>query len=229
MDVIYLNGGSGKRVGLGYPKQFSRINGKPLLIYGIETLKKIEQINKIIVPTQDEDMGKTLEIITSYNLNDNLTITVGGKSRQESVLKALVKVNSTNVLICEAVRPFMSKELIEKVIKEPGNCVVPFDPSVATVIDIYGNTYNRNVTGCVQMPQRYKTWMLKQVYKYFEDKAVMHTATDDFDLIRHYESINQIILFEVKNIFKGDYGNIKITYPIDLKIAEAILREMDDE
>lgn len=218
IDVIYLAGGIGKRAELGYPKQFARLKGKPVFIYGLETLRHIDEIGKIIIANNDKTIDKAIELLTEYNIN-NWCICEAGKTRQESVYNGLINVKTKNVLICEAVRPFMSKDLIQRVIIADGDCVVPIDISTATVIDILGNSYDRNDFGCVQMPQKYATDKLLEVHSFMKTK----TSTDDMDLIYKYSKIHDKFPFNRKIIFHGERENIKITYPIDLKIAEAIL------
>ena len=217
IDVIYLSGGIGKRAKLGYPKQFARLKGKPIFIYGLETLRKIDEIGKIIIPS-DLDNSNVIKFLNEYDI-ENRYICKAGNTRQESVYNGLEHVKTKNVLICEAVRPFMSKDLIQRVIKADGDCVVPIDLSSATVIDILGNSYDRNDFGTVQMPQKFDKNKLFKVHSFMKNK----TSTDDMDLIYKYNRLYDEVLFNRRMIFHGERENIKITYPIDLKIAEAIL------
>ena len=221
IDVIYLTGGKGKRAELGYPKQFARLKGKPIFIYGLETLRKIEDIGTIIIPS-DLDNSNVIRFLNEYNI-ENRYICEAGETRQQSVFNGLKHVKTKNVLICEAVRPFMSINLIKKVIEADGDCVVPIDLSSASVIDILGHSYDRNSFGTVQMPQKYNSENLYEVHVCMYNES----STDDMDLIykhsRLYDKVPLNRPFKRKIIFHGERENIKITYPIDLKIAEAIL------
>ncbi len=223
IDVIYLTGGKGKRAELGYPKQFARLKGKPLFIYGLETLRQINKIGRIIIPS-DVTNSNVIRFLNEYNI-ENRYICEAGKTRQESVYNGLEHVKTKDVLICEAVRPFMSINLIRKVILADGDCVTPIDLSSASVIDILGNSYDRNDFGCVQMPQKYDTKKLFNAHAFCRGIS----STDDMDLIYKYHKIYKEFPyyeedhFKRKIIFHGERENIKITYPIDLKIAEAIL------
>lgn len=222
IDVIYLNGGSGKRANLGYPKQFARLKGKPIMIYGLENLMHVENISKIIIPCQQ---GKE-EFVTRRNLHlygiKNYISCNAGNNRQESVCNGLKHVETEQVLIMESVRPFTSIKLIKKVIDIDGDCVSPIDQSIASVIDTTGESYIRNDIGTVQMPQKFDTKKLQQVHEYMKDKS--KKSTDDMDLICIYIYLyDKDIPFKRIRVFHGERENIKITYPIDLKIAEAIL------
>lgn len=207
-DVIYLAGGKGVRAGLGYPKQFSRLNGKPILIYGLETLRKIT-IAKIIIPTC-QDISKLLD---DYNIK-NCEMIDAGETRQQSVYNALKLVKSEYVLIMEAVRPFCSKELIEKIIKVSGDFVVPRSIMYSTVIHDCGGIINRDFCGEVQMPQKFKTKLLMEAHEKAKEDHLIN-FTDDAALIMECSDIKPKVL-------KGEQCNIKITTPLDLKIAEGI-------
>lgn len=221
IDVIYLNGGSGKRAELGYPKQFARLKGKPIMIYGLENLMHVENISKIIIPCKE---GKE-EFVTRRNLHlygiKNYISCNAGNNRQESVCNGLKHVETEQVLIMESVRPFTSINLIKKVIDIDGDCVSPIDQSIASVIDVNGISYERNDIGTVQMPQKFDTKKLQEVHENMKEEA--EKSTDDMDLICKCDVIYNEFPFNRLVVFHGERENIKITYPIDLKIAEAIL------
>ena len=216
IDVIYLTGGIGKRTKLGYPKQFARLKGKPIMVFGLETLRKIKEINKIIIPYND---SRLLEIITKYNI-DNWHLCNAGKTRQESVYNGLRSVKTEQVLICESVRPFMSESLIKRVINDMSDYVSPIDESIATIINLTGVSYNRKLLGQVQMPQKFDTKKLLMIHEKMNQDL---NSSDDMDLIYKYYKAYNDIPFNRISVILGERENIKITYPIDLKIAEAIL------
>lgn len=229
IDVIYLNGGKGVRAGLGYPKQFARINGKPILVYGLETLRQLKDIGKIFIPTANGNLIKTTALLNEYHVT-NFHLVEAGETRQLSVRNALEHVTTERVLICEAVRPMMNKLLVQKVIDINSECVIPFDRSIATVVDVHGNCYDREKIGMVQMPQKYNTQKLLDISQYMIDIG-NYNASDDFSLYQEYLKVkkNEAIMFEDVYMFHGYHENIKITYPIDLKIAEVMLGVHDDE
>jgi len=223
IDVIYLAGGKGIRAGLGYPKHFARIGGKPIIIYGLETLSKIEEIGNIIIPSSEPD--KTYGCLSDYGIK-NVKIIDNGETRQESVYKGLMHIETEYVLICEAVRPFMSIELVNTVINSNNDVVCPISSSVATVAmyDKYRNVYtiDRNNCGQVQMPQKFKTDVLLECHKAAIKSKNIHT--DDLALVLTNSIMTKYKSIENINIIKGEEQNIKITTPLDLHIAEAILK-----
>lgn len=208
IDVIYLAGGQGIRAKLGHPKQYEYIGGKPMLIHGIEKLRKIKEVGTIIIPS--DSMKKVAGILEAFNIKNYIVIR-GGGTRQESVSKGLENVSSEYVLISEAVRPFVTKELVKKVIDRNGDFVVPIRRSMSSVVTTYGQAINRDLVGEVQCPQKYSTSILK----YCHEKGKGANYTDDAALVID-------VLKKVPIVFFGEELNIKITTPADLFIANSI-------
>lgn len=226
--MIYLAGGKGIRVGLGHPKQFARIGGKPIIIYGLETLNKIDEIGNIIIPCEADYVDTIDTYKDIYNITKNIELVRPGRTRQESVYNGLQHIETEYVLICEAVRPFMSAELVNRVINSNNDVVCPISSPVSTVViaDKFRMLYtiNRDYCGEVQMPQKYKTELLLKAHKGVISNNKLYT--DDLDLILNCNIITEYFQNKIKdiNIIKGEEQNIKITTPLDLYIAEAILK-----
>jgi 2-C-methyl-D-erythritol 4-phosphate cytidylyltransferase len=211
IDVIYLSGGSGVRTDLGYPKQFARLKGKPIMIYGLETLRKIEEIGNIIIPSTNFE--KTKNLLNDYCIK-NYKLIENGETRQSSVYNAFKYIKTDHVLIMEAVRPFCSENLIKKVLKFTGDFIVPRDILFATIIQDFGKVIDRDFCGTVQMPQKYKLELLKDCHEKAK-KAQILNFTDDSALVINFSDVKPTVI-------KGEQCNIKITTPLDLVIAEGI-------
>jgi len=226
IDVIYLAGGKGIRVGLGYPKQFARIGGKPIIIYGLETLNKIDEIGNIIIPCEADYVETIGKLANEYNITKHIIPVRAGETRQESVYNGLQHIETEHVLICEAVRPFISVDLVNIVINSNNDVVCPISSPVATVAmyDKYRNIYtlDRDNCGQVQMPQKFKTDILFECHKAAIESKNIHT--DDLALVLINSIMTKYKSIENINIIKGEEQNIKITTPLDLHIAEAILK-----
>ena len=208
MNVIYLSAGKGIRAGLGYPKQFAQLGGKPILMHGLEVFQRMPEIDKIIIPTFDQD--KIEELIKEYRITKAMTC-LGGETRQESVCKAIYHVESEYVLIAEAVRPFITEKFVRKVINTKGIFVAPIQRATSSVLLTAGGYVERQAVGEVQMPQKYATRLLAKAHI----KTKMINASDDAVLVIDTLKI-------LPKIIDGIEENIKITRPLDLKIAEAI-------
>lgn len=227
IDVIYLNGGIGVRADLGFPKQFARIKGKPIIVYALETLNQIKEINKIYIPTAAAAIQETVKILQEYRIK-NFEICPGGSNRQESVYKTLEKIITSEVFIMESVRPFVPKDLILEMLKLTENAIIPRNKTKSTLISSNllmskKSIFNRNNIGEVQTPQKYNTDRLKNAYDdAIRKKKDLSKYTDDAHLLADNFGLGMFW-----NVFIGPEENIKITTKLDLKIAEVIYEHIN--
>lgn len=214
IDVIYLAAGQGKRARLGYPKQFARLGGKPIMVHGLEVLQRMEEVGKIILTyPRGEGSEETKAVIHPYIERENLLFVEGGSTRQVSVSYALEWVESPEVLIMEAVRPFVSVDLIRSVIEKRGEVVTPWRTATSSVVTGNGIFLNRDNVGEVQMPQKFETSKLRKAH--LMAQAGSRDFTDDASLVWKMLSIPP-------QLVEGLEVNMKITTPLDLVIAEAM-------
>ncbi len=219
IDVIYLAAGRGKRVGLGYPKQFARLGGKPILVHGLEVLQTMPEIRQIIIPfppgLNDEEYHQFMNLFWSYINNSPTIIPIeGGETRQDSVRRALPYIETEYVLVTEAVRPFITAEFVRQVVNAPGDAVTPWRPATSTVINLDWICLDRERVGEVQMPQKFRTQLLRQAHTAAVVKGIKEATDDSFLVMNMTATPISVIL--------GLEENIKITTPLDLVIAEAI-------
>ena len=225
IDVIYLCGGEGIRSKLGYPKQYYILGGKPLLIHGLETLNKNVSIRDIIIPTNEKE--KIKKMCSNYNIS-LCKFCSAGKTRQQSVFYGLLEVETSYVLIAEGVRPFISSKLLDIIIKyqlcQALTPVIGLKSTPIKIIDTVADSINRNNIFEVQMPQRFRTDILKECHKMAQKIANENNDynylnyTDDVALLNNIDSGIEI------NTIIGEEENIKVTTPLDLKIAEIIYK-----
>jgi len=138
LDCVFLAAGLGKRMKRKLPKQLIRVGGKPIMIYPLETLVKSGLLNKIIITYPERFLDKYKEIISNYFIEKEIFVYVkGGKTRQESVYNAIQHVETDRVIIHEASRPFISIDLLKKVILYEEECVTPVIDIPFTVVAGY--------------------------------------------------------------------------------------------
>ena len=225
---IVMAAGSGKRMKSEVPKQFLEIKGKPLLYYTLRAMEEsfIDEII-LVVREEDEEYVKS-QIVEKYNFKKVSRVTKGGRERFESVYNGLLAVSDEDsyVYIQDGARPFLSKESLERireaVIKEGAAVLaVPVTDTIKAV-DSYGyilNTPNRNSLVAAQTPQAFKYEIIKEAFvRYFENsyKSEGFIVTDDASLVERFSNT------KVKFVM-GDYENIKITNPRDIRLAEEML------
>lgn len=221
ITFILAAAGIGKRMGLGYPKQFLEWKSKPLYIYPLEVAEKSSLVQEIIVVTGEESLDVVKEHCEKYKITKVKAVVKGGSERQYSIENGLKIANDENIIaVQDGVRPFMKERyLIEamdrlKENKELSGVIigVPLKDTIK-ILDKEGNvkeTPERKYLFSTHTPQVFKGDILKKAYeKAREDKFL---GTDDSSLVERLgEKIGTII---------GDYDNIKITTQEDLKFLK---------
>lgn len=218
MDLILLAAGVGKRSGLSYPKQFFKINGKPIIVYTLEVFSKLDFIEKIIVTCNTEYREETNKIINDYGFT-NVVLVDGGRERQDSVRNALRFVNTDSVIIHEAARPFISEIFVQDVYQAfHGNAAivpvidVPFSVALSSEGEMVGSLEREHVKN-IQLPQIFPTKELVSFHrKALEDSF---NATEDSMIFFRYGG-------KVKFI-EGRISNIKVTNDLDIIIANKLM------
>ncbi len=220
-----------KMIGAGkskIPKVISEINSKPILIYSLLALSRHPFIKDIIIVVNAKNSKSVINEIRKYRIGKIRQIIQGGKRRQDSVLNGLraLDTRADLVLIHDAVRPFVDKGIISRVINEAkssGAAIVgvPVKATIKEAVScqmsavskiIVKRTLNRSNLWEIQTPQVFNKELLLKAYK----KSGNINVTDDAMLIEKLGKKVSLVL--------GSYENIKITTPEDLVIAKAILR-----
>jgi len=216
--------GIGRRINSDIKKQYLVIDGKPILVHTIEAIIQSNLIDKVIIVVTAGDQEYCREkVISPYNLEFNIELTEGGKTRQESVFNGLqiVQEDCEIVLIHDGVRPFVNTELIEELLiaaDEFGaaTAAVPVKDTIKIVDDDYFvvKTPSRKTLWATQTPQTFRYELIKKAHQKAKDISL--TATDDASLVEK-------LGYKVK-VVMGNYRNIKITTPEDLDWAVLLLK-----
>ncbi|MEQ9308063.1 MAG: 2-C-methyl-D-erythritol 4-phosphate cytidylyltransferase [Balneolaceae bacterium] len=229
LAVIIPAAGSGSRMGSQTPKPFLMLRNKTILEHTIHAFAKLDFVSQIIIATSKERESEVESILNTFtNHVEILSIVEGGKERQDSIKNALSIVSDKVDLVAvhDAVRPFISAELIErcsKCAKEFGGAIIGV-PAKDTIKEIgkdsvIKKTPDRSKLWQAQTPQIFQKKLLISAYK--AATIEKFTGTDDASLVEKVGGTVKVI--------EGDRRNLKITYPIDLKIAELILDEIKEK
>lgn len=149
-----------------------------------------------------------------------ITITAGGVTRQDSVSSGLEEVSSDLVLVHDAARPFATTELIERVLAQLDGFdgaipALPLDETVKRVDDErVVETIDRERLWAVQTPQGFHTEVLSSAHEKARAEGI--NSTDDAMLVERYGGSVKVV--------RGLRSNLKITYPEDFEMAEALAR-----
>jgi len=219
--AVIPSAGKGERMKANKPKQFLEIKGTPLLIHTLLKFEKHPQVDAVILSVSNEFINLTKKLVSSYNLKKVLKIVEGGKTRQESVFNG-VKASPTETeifLIHDAVRPFISSDLIGKIIKTAKDfgTGIPAIPVRDTLNKVSKEEIIENIdrTGlfCIQTPQGIRADILKDLLEKAQREKLVFS--DESTLLLHYGYKAKIV--------EGSFLNFKITYPEDLFLAEKLI------
>ena len=224
-SVIIAAAGSAQRM-KGKEKILCKICGREVLSYSILAFSNAKCTDKIVVVTSKEKIDAVNEIINSLKLSLPIVVTVGGKDRQESVMRGLefCDERSDCVMIHDAARPMIEsdkidllyKKTIDENLKAAALAVKVKD--TIKVVDDSGRvtlTPPRQSLFAVQTPQSFEM----NLYRSAMSKAIADNKsyTDDCQLVEAMDAPVYMI--------EGSYENIKITTPEDLKLIENFLKE----
>ena len=219
--AVIVAAGTASRMG-GIDKVMAPIAGEPMIKRTVRTFQECDAVSEIVIVTRPDliipitnltaEMGKVIAVIS------------GGKSRQESVglglnaLSAKVKLAA----IHDGARPLISMEVIDRTVRaaHTHNAAAPAIPVKDTIKVVEGravvNTPDRATLFAVQTPQVFDFDLLRGALKHAEDTGAQ--VTDDCSAV-------ELLGMKIK-IVEGDERNLKVTTPLDLKIAEMLLEEM---
>ncbi len=211
--AIIVCSGVGKRMNSDIPKQFIKINNKPIVCYTIDKFEECKLIDEIIIVTNKDYMDYfEKEIAPSYKKISK--IIEGGKERLNSVYNGInaIEDKESIVLVHDGVRPFIKNENLIHIIEQTkiyNACILAVKAKDTLKICKDGfieKTPNRDDIWLAQTPQAFKYNILKDSY----DKIIENNifVTDD-------ASVLEACGYKVK-ILEGSYDNIKITTKEDL-------------
>ncbi len=218
-QIIIVAGGNGSRMKSNIPKQFIVLNGLPVLMRTINVFYKTDPEIDIILVLPHGQMNVWKGLCAKYKFSVPHVLVAGGNTRFQSVKNALVEATSEGLIgVHDGVRPFVSPEVIcscyDTAIEK--KAVVPVIDVVETLRRLA--PFNRNHTvprsefKLVQTPQVFDAVLLHEAY----EQPYSSRFTDDASVV---EATGMSI-----TLVPGNRNNIKLTTPIDLKIAETLIR-----
>lgn len=225
-SAVIVAAGSSSRMGDG-SKQMADLCGIPVIVHTLRAFGNTPCIHEIIVVAKKSELDVYRELIERYNLTKITAVIEGGKTRQESVRLGLDAVNpkSSFIAISDGARCLITEEMITRV------CRNAYIHGAATAATRATDTVKLESAQAfiASSTERKRTWQAQtpQVFKTNLYRAAAYTAweskfegTDDNSLVEEID-------YPVKLVDCGR-ENIKITTPVDLYIAEAILRYRRD-
>jgi 2-C-methyl-D-erythritol 4-phosphate cytidylyltransferase len=236
VTAVIAAAGSGERLGAGGPKAFVPLAGRPLVEWSLAAMRAAPSVRSIVVacpPGHEHDFGEDLVVVD------------GGATRAQSVANALAAVETELIAIHDAARPLLTPDLLEGVV-----ATLEADPEAAGVIAaapvtdtikradafegvaavtkdafppyrrknaslVIEATEDRSRLWAAQTPQVFRTVALREALEVPEE--VRDAATDEAMLVE--QAGGQVL------IHPSPPGNLKVTTPTDLRLAELLLAQ----
>lgn len=219
--AVIVAAGTASRMG-GIDKVMAPLSGEPMIVRTVRTFQHCDAIREIVVVTREDLLVPIMDLCHRF---DKLTaVIVGGSSRSESVAKGLAALSSKAKLVAvqDGARPLVSWQVIDRTVRAANSygAAAPAIPVKDTIKEVRGGivtqTPDRSLLQAVQTPQVFDVALLKgALAKAFQEEAQI---TDDCSAVERLGMSVKIV--------EGDERNIKVTTPLDLKIAELFLEEM---
>lgn len=220
--AVILAAGSGTRMNSEKNKLLLEILGKTVIERTVETFSKIEEIDEIIVVCKESDLNSFEEVLAGYDIS----YCFGGETRQQSVMNAVETIDECDMIIIhDGARPLIRQADIRNTINlaaEKGAAAVgvPVKDTIKVVSDELKiiDTPDRSKLIAIQTPQIFDFASYIKAMNLAKEQG--KDFTDDCKLLENAGEKAYVCI--------GDYGNIKITTPDDIPMAEGILRMRGD-
>lgn len=220
--VIIVAGGVGQRMGATMPKQFMMLGQEPILARTINLFSEALPKAELVVVLPEEHIALWRNLAARFDVAPH-KIAPGGRERFDSVKSGLAALSDEveTIAVHDAVRPLATKKLIIRLAlaAEEAEAVIPVVAPHDSIRQVEGESshiVDRSRLRMVQTPQFFQAEVLRKAYS----QTFSPLFTDDASVVE--AAGHKITLTE------GEEQNIKITTPIDLTIAEAIIADRDE-
>lgn len=218
--AVIVAAGSASRMG-GIDKVMAELRGEPMIRRTVRAFQSCDAVKEIVIVTR-EDLIRPITSLCA-GMDKVKAVVTGGKSRQESVWLGLNTLSKDVKLaaIHDGARPLISEAVIDRTIRAAHSygTAAPAVPVKDTVKVVKGGlvlaTPNRANLQAVQTPQVFDFDLLRGALKKAQEENA--SLTDDCSAVERMEMSVKIV--------EGEEKNLKITTPMDLKIAEMLLEE----
>ncbi len=227
--VVIVSGGDGSRFKSKLPKGLVKIGKREMFLYSLLVFQMLDDlIEHIVLVAPEKKLHKFADAVESAGLRQPDAIIKGGKRRQDSVRNGLKAMpgNIEYVLIHDAARPFLIPRQVKKLVKlvihhGAATMAVPVRDTLRRLVEESGVAFlkkhiDRESLHALGTPQGFN---LKQILKAHEKAAKKGIeVTDDTGLISSRGKVA---------VQPADFFNVKLTYPDDILLANALLKDWE--
>lgn len=208
-------------MGPGVPKALRTLAGLPILVHAVRALASARSVELVVVAAPEDGVDEARVLLSDLATEAEIVVVSGGETRQDSVARALLMLppDVDVVLVHDAARPLVPPDVIDRVaaaVRSGAEAVIPTLPVVDTIKevdsdDVVVSTPDRSRLHAVQTPQGFARAVLQSAHAASDGGD----ATDDAGLVER--------MGVQVHVVAGHEEAFKITRPLDLVLAEAIL------
>lgn len=219
--AVIVAAGTASRMG-GIDKVMAPLDGEPMIVRTVRAFQQCDAVREIVIVTREDLLQTIMDLCRDF---DKVTaVVVGGKDRPDSVQAGLDALSKKVRLaaIQDGARPFVSWQVIDRTVRAANTyrAAAPGIPVKDTVKVVKGGivraTPDRSSLQAIQTPQVFDIDLLRAALNKAKKSGAV--ITDDCSAVENMGMSVKIV--------EGDERNIKVTTPMDLKIAQILLEEM---
>ena len=220
--AVIVAGGKGQRMGNAIPKQFLPLAGKPVLYHTIKAFKDAFDDIKLVLVLPQDQLSYAQMVLQAFPERIDIAIVTGGETRFHSVQNGLKAVTGNSLIfVHNGVRPLVSADLVQRCFVqavEKGSAIpaIAVADSMRIIEGDNSSPVDRQNMRSIQTPQTFRSDILLPAFL----QGYREQFTDEATVVEAYGE--EVYLIE------GERGNIKITTPEDMLIAETILNSRTD-
>lgn len=220
--AIVAAAGSSTRMGGEVNKLLLPLEGVPVLARTLTALDLASRVDAIVIAAREEDILPFSELCRTYGIRKPVKVVRGGDRREESVIRAALEADPRTELLAvqDGARPLVTPALIDAVAEKAARCnaaapAVPVKDTIKVAADgTVRETLDRSTLRAIQTPQIFEADLLKAALQSALEAGA--ELTDDCSAVER--------LGKVVYLVEGDEANLKITTPLDMTIAAALLQ-----
>ena len=224
--VVLLAGGVGSRLGLDVPKQLVEIAGAPILEHTLRVFESHPDVDEVLVLMAPGHLDAVRTVVAAGSYAKVSRVLEGAATRSGTSVRALEAITHEDckVLLHDAVRPLVTPRIVADCFRalDDDDAVVAAIATADTVVEVTADgtiaaAPRRSTLRRVQTPQGFRIGTIRDAYaRAAADPAF--EATDDCTVVLRYLPDVPI------RLVPGDERNLKVTGPVDLHLADMLLR-----
>jgi 2-C-methyl-D-erythritol 4-phosphate cytidylyltransferase/2-C-methyl-D-erythritol 2,4-cyclodiphosphate synthase len=222
--AVIAAGGTGTRMRSAAPKQFLEVAGKPILLRTVESILSIHEVAQIVIALPAKHISEARELLSRHPARIEVECVAGGSNRQESVHRGVRRIREgiDLIMVHDAVRPFCDRDTMLRVLDAAWakGAAVPGLTAVETIQRVSSRgkvllTPPRDELFAIQTPQAFHAPVLRTALE--QAAAAGFVGTDESSVVRWGKHPVFVV--------PGSPRNIKITRPLDMKLAGLLAAE----